>query len=191
MTTTNCKNNGGGSKATKMPKSVLDAAERVGGELTKLHGEDYCALTVTFGDEAYKVVNQWVATLEGDPMVNVVVVPPLNILGTAICPPLASWPHIHREASSIAHHYAPLDAGAFSHVFPHHPVNPIPGPLAGPVMNVSVHHARIALNALHARIQDPNDPNYPVISDLPSGSYICTVTTGWGNVNYTVAIYKN
>lgn len=184
MSGTDCKS--GGSKATNMPKRVLDAAVIEGGDLSKLPGEEMYVLKVRFGDESYKVVNNWVSTLEGDPRVDVLFLPPNNILGTVICLPMATWAHILCEASSIAFHYAPLVANDFAL---QHPV--IPGPFAGPVGNILVHHAQIALHALHARIQNANDPNYPVISSLPSGSYICNVTTHWANVGYSVAIYKN
>jgi hypothetical protein len=105
----------------------------------------------SFGDAAYNVVNDWVATLEGDPVVNVMFIPPQNIALMVICPPMATWAPILCEASSIAHHYAPLQADDFSPDFPHHPVNPIPGPLDAPVGNVQVHHADLALTAIHAR----------------------------------------
>jgi hypothetical protein len=182
----------GGLGATRIPESVLNAARIAGGHSIDLIDEDFCALEVTFGDEAYKIVIQWItATLDGEPRLRFAFSPPINIFGTALCPPNVLGGYILWEASSIAHHYAQLNEDAFSDIFPHHPVNPIPGPLAGPAGNFHVLHPRIALHALYARIQNPMDPNYPVLSGLPTGSYIITVITRCANVNFTVAIHKN
>jgi hypothetical protein len=182
----NCKKVG--SKAAKMPKAVMKAAEIAGGELKKLTGEELYILNVKFNDVAYNVVNEWVSTLDGDPTVNVMFAPPFNIVGTVLCPPANSVFDILREASSIAHHYAPFTELNFAQNFP---AIAIPVPLPAPVMNVDIHHAKIALHALHARIQNPTDPNYPVISGLHVGSYVCTVLTSWANLAFSVAIYKN
>jgi hypothetical protein len=170
-------------------KSVLNAAQCAGGDLSKLPGEELYVLNVTFDDAAYKVVNNWVATQDGirDPTVTAICAPPEGTMGTALCPPMSSWGHLLIEASTIPHHYAALTANDFAQ----NPVVTLPGPLATPVIQDRVLHARVVLHALYARIQDPNDPNYPAISGLPVGSYICSVLAHFPNLCYTVAIYKN
>jgi hypothetical protein len=96
-----------------MPKSVLDAAKIAGGHTIDLIDEDFCALEVTFGDEAYNVVKQWFATLDGEPRLRSAFSPPINLFGTALCPPNSLGAYILWEASSIAHHYAQLNEDAF------------------------------------------------------------------------------
>jgi hypothetical protein len=177
--------NTSGSKPMMMPERVLDAAASKGGDRTPVPDEKLYILKVQFGDEAYNAVNNWVSTLEGDARVHVNFTPPLNIWEKSKCPPKASMFDLLREASSIAFHYAPLTANDFREA----PV--IAGPLAMPVGYLYVRRAQIALHALHGRIQNPEDPKYPVISGLPTGTYICTVTTTWANVIYAVAIFKH
>jgi hypothetical protein len=171
-----------------MPREVIEDAQRAGAAAKKLPAEELWSLECVFGDEAYRVVNNWVAGLreDADPNVTVAFAPSVNILNTALCPDLANVFNILREASSVVFHYAPLRRANFNGgQFP-----AIPGPLPGPLVNIQVHHAAIALNALLSRIQNLSDPNYPVISNLPSGSYICTVLINWSNVGQSTAVFK-
>jgi hypothetical protein len=112
--------------------------------------------------------------------------PSPRVLDTAICPRPAIVYPILVEASSIVHHYAPLRREDFAG----DETPALPAPLAGPVDNVPLHHAQVALHALHSRIQSVNDPGYPVLSTLPSLSYICNVTVTWANAQVVTAIFK-
>eukprot|EP00977_Amphora_coffeiformis_P011801 scaffold2897_cov178-Amphora_coffeaeformis.AAC.6 len=64
------------------------------------------------------------------------------------------------------------------------------GPIVAPVMPINVHHAKIALNGIFERIERINDPNYPRLSNLTSGSYICNVLIQWANVAHTTTLFK-
>jgi hypothetical protein len=171
-----------------MPREVIENAQRAGAAAKKLPGEELWSLECVFGDEAYRVVNHWVAGLSEDTETDLAVLfaPSFNILNTALCPDPANVFNILREASSVVFHYAPLRRASLNGgQFP-----AIPGPLPGPLANIRIHHATIALDALLSRIQHLNDPNYPVISNLPVGSYICTASIQWGNVGQSTAVFK-
>jgi hypothetical protein len=174
------------TKATRVPDRVLQAAKEAGGCVTKIPGEDLCCVRCTLGDACYNVVNEWVSTLlDADPFVSAIFAPSQGTQGTPLCPRHEIGYPIQVEASSIVHHYAPLDNEDF---LAGPPV--LPGPLLGAVHHVPLQHAQIALHALHARIQSVNDPNYPVLSTLPRLSYVCDVSVEWSNASVIAAIFK-
>jgi hypothetical protein len=173
---------------SRMPREVIENAQRAGAAAKKLPGEELWHLECVFGDEAYRVVNNWVAGLpeDTDPNVLVQFAPSLSMAGTALCPDLVTGINILREASAVVFHYAPLHREDFNGgQFP-----AIPGPFQVPLGATQIHQATIALHALFCRIQNLNDPNYPFISNLPSGSYICTVFIQWSNVGQSTAVFK-
>jgi len=89
------------------------------------------------------------------------------------------------EANSIINHYVPLVAANFVNN-----QNPPIAPVIRAPQLLRVHHANIVLHAAIRRIQNPNDANYPALTGLPSGSYICNVMVLWGNVWQTITLYK-
>jgi hypothetical protein len=109
-------------------KSVLNAAQCAGGDLSKLPDEELYVLNVTFDDAAYKVVNDWVVMQDAVPTVSAMFAPPQHIWDTEMCPPKDSMFDYLREASTIAHHYAALTANDFTQ----NPVVALPRPLAAP-----------------------------------------------------------
>jgi hypothetical protein len=67
----------------------------------------------------------------------------------------------------------------------------LPAPLPGAVDHVRLRHAQTVLHALHARIQSVNEPSYPVLSALPSLSYVCNVSVTWANGVVVTSIFKH
>jgi hypothetical protein len=173
---------------TRVPDRVLEAAKKAGGSVVTIPGEDLRCVRCVYGDDCYNVLNEWVvSTLDADdPHVTVTFAPSPRVLDTAICPRPAIVYPILVEASSIVHHYAPLRREDFAG----NETPALPAPLAGPVDNVPLHHAQVALHALHSRIQSVKDPGYPVLSNLPSLSYICNVTVTWSNTQVVTSIFK-
>jgi hypothetical protein len=171
---------------TRVPDRVLEAAKNAGGSVATTPGEDLWCVRCEYGDACYTVLNEWVSTLDADPRVTVTFAPSQRVQGTALCPRLTIVGAILVEASSIVHRYAPLRREDFAGAG----TPALPAPLAGAVDNVPLHHAQIALHALHSRIQSVNDPNYPVLSGLPSLSYICNVTVTWANAQVVTSIFK-
>lgn len=88
----------------------------------------------------------------------------------------------------MVRHYAPLTRESFDGRFAQ--PAPIPGPLPGPVGLTAVHHAKIALSANTYRIQHMDAADYPILSGLPRGSYICTVNIIWANAAQSVTLFK-
>jgi hypothetical protein len=179
------------SEWPKVPRRVLKAAQKAGGpsEVYKAPGEDMWLVKCRHGDCVYVIMDEWISSLpvDADPFVNVQYAPAFNLLGTTLCPPNAAVFDLMREACSIVYHYAPLTRESFGGPFA---LPPIPGPLEGPVENIFVHHAKIALSAIHYRIQHMNQADYPIISGLPRGSYICAVNISWMNAIQAVTLFK-
>jgi hypothetical protein len=171
-----------------MPLKVIEDAKRAGATVKKLPGEELWSLECVFGDEAFGAVNNWVSGLSEntDPNVFVLFAPPQNIQFTALCPALAIGLNIQIEAGSVAFHYAPFRRANFNGG----PFPAIPGPLQFPLGAIQILYPTIALHAFLSRIHNLNDPNYPVISNLRSGSYICTVFIQWSNVGQSTALFK-
>ena len=165
----------------RVPKSVLEQAVQAGAVREDCPGEDLCILRMTYQDDAWKVFEEWINQLDADPGVHAIFAPSAKIVNTAITPP--NGLAIQNEANSIINHYAPLTEADF-------PSPVIPGPIAAPIMPINIHHANIALNAVFERIQNIQDANYPILANLPSGSYICNVLIQWANVAHTTTIFK-
>lgn len=171
-------------KNVRIPNKILDDAEAAGAVRERCPGEDLCILRMKFEDDAYNIVNDWVSTVDADPGVHAIFAPTANIVGTPLSPD--NGIAIQNEANSIINHYAPFNTADF-----HGGPNPvIPGPIGAPVMPINVQHAKIVLHAVHQRIQTMNDANYPVLSNLSSGSYICNVLIQWANVAQTTALFR-
>ena len=170
-------------RAARVPASVLKSAVKAGATREDCPGEDLCILRMTYGDAAWGVFREWIDELDADPGVHAIFAPSANIVNTPLTPNNGLVFAILNEANSIINHYAPLVEANFPN-----PV--IPAPIAAPVMPINLHHANIALNGMFERIQSINDPNYPTLSNLPSGSYICNVLIQWANVAHTTALFK-
>lgn len=93
---------------------------------------------------------------------------------------------ILREASAIVHHYAAMPIEDIMGMT--HPS--IPGPFKNPSTPIPVLHAEVALHALLGRIRTMNEPEYPTLSSLRSGSYICTVWISWAGAAQEVVMFK-
>lgn len=168
----------------RVPASILEEAVKNGAVRENCPGEDLCILRMTYGDKAWDVFRGWIddLDLDADPGVHAIFAPSANIVNTTLVQQNIAMA-IQNEANSIINHYAPLTQANFP--------NPIiPGPIVAPVMPINIHHAKIALNGIFERIQTINDPNYPNLSNLASGSYICNVLIQWANVCHTTTLFK-
>jgi hypothetical protein len=172
---------------TRVPDRVLEAAKEAGGSVTTIPEEGLFCVRCEYGDACYHVLIEWVlTTLNTDPCVTVTFAPPPRVLGTELCPPLEIVYPILIEASSIVHHCASLRSEDFVDDWP----PALPAPLPAAVDHVRLRHAQTVLHALHARIQSVNEPTYPVLSDLPSLSYVCNVSVTWANDVVVTSIFK-
>ena len=180
-TASTAANKRGMKRPARVPQLVLEAAEKAGAVRENCPGEDLCIMRMTYGDPAWNVFKEWIDQLDADPGVLAIFAPSAAIANTVLTP--GNGLAVLNEANSIINHYAPLLEADFP--------NPnIPGPLVAPIMPINVHHAKIALNGIFERIQSIQDANYPVLSNLPSGSYICNVLIQWANVAHTTALFK-
>jgi hypothetical protein len=116
---------------------------------------------------AWEIYETWGKRLDADPFVQAIFNPTAEIQNTSLCPPVDLVHPIQIEANSIIFHYALFTAVDFVGVI----LSAIPAPLAAVILPVQVHHAKIALSAIMAAIQNP--PNtYATIHALQASSYM-------------------
>jgi hypothetical protein len=166
----------------------LKAAEKAGGHLNEYPPENLYSLSVNFGDDAYSIVKQWVASAADGvgPYVFVMFAEPAGWMGTSRCP-LESWLVRQREASSVVFHFSPFTASDMKDI--KYPC--IPGPLPMPPIINRYPNAEVALHAALEHLQQLNDPvNYPAISSLEAGAYVITVVIKYSNTSCKVKIFK-
>ena len=73
--------------STKIPLNVLNEMKDRGAIVEKLQGEDLYSVTeLVYGDEAWKVYQDWGNTIDADPRVGAVFAPSENILGSVLRP---------------------------------------------------------------------------------------------------------
>jgi hypothetical protein len=177
----------------KVPNEVISAAQKAGGEknVFKYPDEDLWHIGCTFGDVVYEIMNAWVSGLDGSSAPSPVGVffAPSDDLdeGAAPVPPNEAMMGILREASAIVYHYAAMsgeDVVGSLH-------RPLPGPFKKPLSPVPVRHTKVALHALLGRIRTMNEPAYPTLFSLRSGSYICTVWISWAGAAQEVVVFKD
>ena len=154
-------------------------------------------------------MNDWVMSglaEEDHTFLNTVFSPPPNRANNAaLRPPNAIGVDICREAASVAHHYGVAygashassagDSASAAAAAAHPPPLFVPILLAPPLdpqpLFAKVPCAKVALPALLHRIQSLNDRhNYPTISRLPRGSYICDIAISWSNAGHSIALFK-
>ena len=109
-------------------------------------GEDLCILRMSFEDDAYSTVNNWISQLDdGEPGVLAIFAPSANIIGTALVP--ANGLQILNEANSIVNHYAPFTAANFNGI----PSPAIPGTIPAPQMPINVQHRSARAPSAHSK----------------------------------------
>jgi hypothetical protein len=174
------------TKQCCVPKQLLQELEKKGATVQKVDGENlFGVLGLYYKSDAWEVLEEWGKTVDIDPMVLAAFYPPPNIADSSICPPDALGIPIMREANSIVHYYSTLQMEDFQE----NPFPPIGPPLGAPPGLVRVHHATVALGKLMERIQNAT-PDYPVIHNLKSGSYVCNIVQSWANVVFEIIVMK-
>ena len=109
-------------------------------------GEDLCILRMSFEDDAYSTVNNWISQLDdGEPGVLAIFAPSANIIGTALVP--ANGLQILNEANSIVNHYSPFTAANFNGI----PSPAIPGTIPAPQMPINVQHRSAHAPSAHSK----------------------------------------
>jgi hypothetical protein len=168
------------------PKKILSELSNAGANVTKCPGESlYMIDNMRFGDEAWKIFETFAESSPNNPLISILFGPSENVRNTSIIPSDNLSSEIVYEASSIRSHYAKLDLSAFAGGV----VPAIPKPAAFSMLQ-SFDTAKLTLSKLFERIQTPNQPEYPVITALPSGAYICTVAYHWRNALLLIAVFK-
>ena len=145
-----------------------------------------------FSDAAWKIFERFAEYAPTDPALCIIFGPPRNVWNTTICPLASLIPATVVEASSIRSHYAALDVT--------HHVSPFPEALCMQFRNLQhfliipmlerFSTTKLTLSKLFQRIHNPDDPNYPVITSLPSGSYVCTVTYHLSTDGLFITVFK-
>ena len=175
-------------KAAGISKNALSELSINGANVTKCPGEAlYMIDNIRFGDAAWKIFEKFAESVADKPSIFVAFGPPPSIWNTSAIPPDSQVCDIVHEAKSIRSRYAKLDISAFAGVV----VPAIPGPDSS-TFSITEEFCTptLALSKLFGRIQNPDQPEYPVLSSLPSGSYICTVVHMWKNASIAIQVFK-
>jgi hypothetical protein len=171
-----------------LPTNLVENLKVLGATVLDIPEEKLFKISILFGDTAYNAFENWICSLEEniDPTVMAVVNPSPNIIGTTLAPnPALTWP-IQNEANSIIAHYAPLRLVDFAGGA----VPVIGGVIFGLPLGVPVAHASITLSKIFSALQNPPNVQYPTITGLSSGCYICNVIQMWSNAFVTVSLFK-
>lgn len=135
---------------------------------------------------AWSVYRDWVNKLDdADPNVISGFAPSMDIANSVLVPNLALVGPLLREVSSIMVHMSLFTIQAFGAGLP-----PISPPLPAVPMVVQFHHAKVATTALVKQLQSP-PANYPLLSSLHPGSYICHLFYQWTSAAVNVAVFKS
>jgi hypothetical protein len=178
--TANRKNRG-------IPVSVLLALEKAGAKLSKSSGENlYLVENIRFNDTAWKIFEAFAETAPDKPLVVIGFSPSQIMSETLNIPPMELRSDIVEEAMSIRTHYARLNLSAVAEGA----VPDIPGPLQELPSLQEFPFGKLALSCLLKRIQNPNHPEYPTLSAIPSGSFVCSVGHHWRNVAIDISLLK-
>ena len=171
------------NRSCEIPKEVLQSMEANGAKVEKVPGEALVSITeIQYGDAAWKIYEAWAENIDKDPRVFIGFFPSKAVRDSTLSPSRAVGAEIVVEAISILSHYSRLMVADF-----HDNVPIIGPPLEDVPMFIVVHHAKLALSSFMERIQNP-PANYPVLSALKSGSYICTVDQQWANAGVNITI---
>jgi hypothetical protein len=173
-------------KAKDIPKKILSELSNAGAIVSKCPGEAlYSIENIRFGDAAWNIFETFAESTPNRPVISVLSGPTQDVQNTSMPYPSNIIPAVVVEANSIRSHYAKLNVTAFAGGV----VPAIPKPAWGPVLQV-FNTTKVALSKLIERIQNPNHQEYPVLTALPPGSYICHVIYHWTNAAVLVAVFK-
>ena len=161
--------------APRIPRSVAQSMKDLGAIYSCQDG--LTVLLCSFGDPAQQVyekfISQFSDEVETDP--HLTAFAEGDLPDHVAVPPPAVQALVVDEARSILFHYSALRAAQFRRGLP-----PLPPALGRPPARARYHHASMSGGQVFSRIQDPVDPlQYPNISRLAAGTYICTVDAVW------------
>lgn len=141
---------------------------------------------VTFRDPAWNAYEAWANTVDASIMVGAGFGPsPQVIEARRHAPPPLTGP-ILIEANSIRSHFAALhpdDVDSGERV-------EVAGPLNVALSFQEVHPPKLAMSPMLSTIENPSQADYPSISQLPAGFYICDVAHFWSNAVVQIAVFK-
>jgi hypothetical protein len=168
-------------------RNLLKKLEGRGATVKKVDGEDlHGAFNIYYKSDAWEFLEECWRTVDMDIWVSTSFFPKADVKHTSLCPPDGLIYPILIEASSIVHHYSTLKIEDFvSNAIPC-----IGPPLQAAIGNVKIDHANVTqLCNLIERIRNP-PMDYPIINNLRSGSYICTLSLFWRSTLFEVILMK-
>jgi hypothetical protein len=168
-------------------KKLLKELEDRGALVDKVDGEGlYGAFNIYYKSDAWEFLEEFWRTVDMDIWVSIIFYPKADVMSTNLCPPDELIYPISIEASSILHHYSTLKLEDFmSSAIPC-----IGPPLLAAIGNIKMDRVNvIQLCSLIERIRNP-PKDYPIINNLRSGSYICTVSLFWRSILFEIILMK-
>ena len=151
-----------------------------GCRVRKVPGENLRCFDMRAGSPGHRILIAWAD--DEDPGVQILFAPPRPGI---VLPAAANLMAILKEAASILHHMAQLKSANFSLGAP-----PMPPPLlAIPFMPINVSNAKMALQTIPARIQQPPH-GYAGLQAEAAGTYLCSVEFTYARAQFLVHLYK-
>jgi hypothetical protein len=176
-----------------IPRGILQKIADAGGTVSTMNEDEMPLIQLTYGDEAYKIFDEWVNMHPNlDPIVHVVCAPLAGIENMVLCPAVSLWGAIQREARSVVYYYQSLqdedfEEDATTTTTTTTKSEPVIGKVIDGVGGIYVRKATIAVSRLGCAIQ--NCP-YDTINQLKVGSYICNLVQTFEKCEFSLAIFK-
>ena len=172
-------------KPKGIPKKTLEELYKAGAIVTKCPQENLYQIEMRFGDAARENFEAFAESAPDTPAVTILYGLPDDVWNTSKAPPDSLMPDIVSEAESIKFQYCKLNVSALAGGVP---------PLIRRGSSCSskqwIPTPKLALSNMFKRIQVPDHPDYPVLTSLPSGSYICSVLHIWKNAAILIPVFK-
>lgn len=172
-------------KPKGIPKKTLEELHKAGAIVTKCPGENLYQIEMRFGDAAWEIFEAFAESAPDSPSVTVLYGPPEDVWNTTNAPPDSLMPEIVSEAESIKYQYCRLNVSALARG-----VVPSIDRSSSCQSRQWIPTPKLALSNMFKRIQVPDHPDYPVLTSLPSGSYICSILHIWKNAVILISVFK-
>jgi hypothetical protein len=162
-----------------IPNEILKKFKLTGAKIELLHPGLYSITNVNIGDNTWEFYKNWIDMNEISNKIKIGAgfFPTIQIRNSDKCPSLDLTYQIQTEANSLISHYSILRDPHFV----------IPGPIDSYKMLETIPYKNII--KLAEIIQNP-PINYPIIYNLKSKSYICTLNHQWNNVGILINLFK-
>lgn len=160
------------SKRKKIPQSIINEMVKLGADFEEGFKEDLCRISITFGDSAWAIYDNWEEHVFDNYGILAIFSPSDGIYNSIICPDINIGFSIQREVNSLI--YEVLNSNSLN---------------TNPVLPIYCEKSK-SLSCILQEIKSPPE-NYPTLSNLQSGMYICHIHQIWKNGVVVINVLKS